>query len=146
MPTATADDIWLYTHEHTTVRTKDLEQEFVKTQRLSRGILYKYQRLLEAEGKIQAQLVQSRPPYNVYYIPQNFRRQVEALKQYTQLSLTYYTIRPHNVQWQDAPKDFYITPVKEKILWQNPDTRARVLIAFWDRPQTKIDVDVPRDT
>jgi hypothetical protein len=100
----------------------------VKTKRLSRGTLYKYKRLLEAEGKIQAKPVQSRSPYNVYYIPPNFHRQVEALKQYTQLSLTYYTVRPHSVEWTDTPKDFYLTPVKEKILWQNPETGAMITV------------------
>ena len=90
MPTATADDIWLYIHEHNAVRTKDLEQEFVKTQRMSRGTLYKYKRVLEAEGKIQAKSVQGRPPYNVYYIPERFRKHVEALKRYKQLPLKYF--------------------------------------------------------
>jgi DNA-binding PadR family transcriptional regulator len=90
MPTATVDDVWLYIHQHNAVRTKDLEQEFVKTKRLSRGTLYKYKRLLEAEGKIQAKSVQGRPPYNVYFIPEKRRKHIEALKQFKQIPLKYF--------------------------------------------------------
>jgi DNA-binding PadR family transcriptional regulator len=124
MPTATVDDIWLYVHEHAAVRTKDLEQEFVKTKRISRGTLYKYKRLLEAEGKIQAKSVQGRPPHNVYFIPENYRKHVEALKRYKQLPLKFFEGHIQQMEWQDTPEGFYLTPVKEKIIWQNPDTGA----------------------
>ncbi|MHA1939077.1 MAG: hypothetical protein ACXACD_07330 [Candidatus Thorarchaeota archaeon] len=209
MPTATVDDIWLYIHENTTVRARDLEQEFVKTKRMARGTLYKYKRLLEAEGKIQAKSVQGRPPHNVYYIPEQYRKHVDALKRFKQLPREYFAGKIQQMEWQDVPDNFYLTPVKEKIMWQNPDTGAMftvmrfppglsdaphihpeanvmayiisgeterpdgsrvqlsgnfnfrpkgtldpgynithetILIAYWDGPRTKIDVDVPQET
>jgi hypothetical protein len=210
MATISPDDIWLYIYDQGKVRTRDLEQAFVKTQKISRSTLYKYKRLLQAQGKIESKPVHAQPPYNIYTIPSHQLRAVEALKQYTQLSPEYYAVRLHEMEWQNAPKDFYLTPVKEKILWQNPDTGAMVtlcklpvglsdaphihpeatvmgyvlsgeaelpdgrriswpphsfncrpkgmldmgykitketiLLAIWDGPRTKIDVDVPQDT
>jgi hypothetical protein len=210
MATVSPDDLWLYIYDQGEVRTRDLEQAFVKTQKMSRSTLYKYKRLLQAQGKIKSTPVHAQPPYNIYTIPLNQCRAVEALKHYKQLSPKYYGLFPHELEWQDTPEGFYLTPAKEKILWQNPDTGAMItltklpvglsdaphihpeatvmgyvlsgeaelpdgriisypphafncrpkgtldmgykiiketiLLAFWDGPRTKIDVDVPQDT
>ena len=128
MTTISPDDIWLYIHEQGHVRTRDLEHAFVKTQKISRTTLYKYKRILQAQGKIVSKPVHAQPSYNIYTIPPHQIRVVEALKQYTQLSPEYYAIRPHEIECEDAPKDFYLTTVKEKILWQNPETGAMVTL------------------
>ena len=86
MVKATSDDLWVYIYEQGKVRTRDLENHFVKTKLLARGTMYKYKRQLESEGKILAKPVPGRPPYNVYYVPDQHHRECEALKRYKQLS------------------------------------------------------------
>jgi hypothetical protein len=128
MTTISPDDIWLYIHEQGKVRTRDLEHAFVKTQKISRTTLYKYKRILQAQGKIVSSPIHAQPSYNVYTVPPSQIKAIEALKQYKHLSSEYYFIRPNELKWQDAPKDFYLTSVKEKILWQNSDTGAMVTL------------------
>jgi hypothetical protein len=111
----------------------------VKTKQMSRGTLFKYKRQLELEGKIASKPVHERPPYNLYFVPENVHRHVEALQQYKRLPLTYDVYNSQDIEWTDAPKDMFLTPVKEKILWHDENTgaimsllkhrRARVL--FW---------------
>jgi len=141
MPKATSDDLWVYIYEQGKVRTRDLENHFVKTKLLARGTMYKYKRQLELEGKILAKPVPGKPPYNVYYVPEQHHRECEALKQYKQLPSKYINLQIPQVEWQDAPKGFYLTDVKEKILWQNKKTGAMFLlgkapIGLSDTPHT----------
>jgi hypothetical protein len=146
MPKASLDDVWIYVYENEYVRTRDLETQFVKTKQLARGTLYKYKRLLEAEGKIRAKPVQGRPPYNLYYVPKKYHDELEALKQYKYLSPKYFQFDTYNkragsipddyypkvpimgnidnLEWEDtAPEDFY-SDVKRKVLWKNDATGA----------------------
>jgi hypothetical protein len=124
MPKASLDDVWIYIYENGDVRTRDLEAQFVKTKQIARGTMYKYKRQLELEGKIQAKPVQSRPPYNLYFVPKRFHKRVEALKQYKSLPLTYDVSNAGALEWTDAPKGMYLTAVKEKILWHDEKTGA----------------------
>lgn len=128
MPGATIDDIWIFIYERGEVRTRDLEKHFVSTKRMSRGTMYKYKRQLEFDSKICAKPVHSRPPYNVYYVPEKYHRECEALKQYKQLPFKYINLQIPQIKWQDAPKGFYLTDVKEKILWENKKTGAIFLL------------------
>lgn len=128
MPTATVDDLWIYIYEQGEVRTRDLEQRFVKIKHMARGTMYKYKRQLEQEGKIQSKPIHARPSYNVYYVPKKFHKAAAALKLYRQLSPKFFAVNTQKIPWQDAPSDLYLTPVKEKILWQNPDTGAMIVI------------------
>jgi hypothetical protein len=144
LSTATIDDIWLYIYEQGEVRTRDIARAFVATKRLSRGTMYKYKRLLEAEGKIQAKPVVSRPPHNVYYVPTRFYRQLEALKQYKQLASKNHrhieqldgfvsdsrttSLDINSMKWEDAPEGRFFTKVQQKILWQNVETGAVLVL------------------
>ena len=145
MPKATIDDVWIFVYDHEDVRTRDLEQEFVKTKQLARGTLYKYKRLLEVEGKIQARPIQGRPPYNIYYVPEHYYAEIEAIKQYKNLPPEYLAnyVRArdekipaayypevsvvgsvHNLEWKDAAPIKFHSDVKRKVLWENPETGA----------------------
>ena len=128
LPKASRDDVWLYIYDHPNVRARDLEIQFVKTRNMARGTLYKYKRLLEAEGKIQAKPMKGRPPYNVYYVPKNFQKQAAALNHYRQIPRKYYDLRLPEIDWQDAPLGYYLTDVKEKILWHDKETGAMLVI------------------
>lgn len=145
MPKANIDDVWIFIYDHEEVRTRDLEHRFVKTKQLARGTLYKYKRLLEAEGKINAQPMQGRPPHNIYYVPTHYHAEIEALKQYQNLSTEFFpfdaynkrenlpdTFYPevsvmgniHNLEWQDTPPGLFYSDVKRKVLWENTSTGA----------------------
>lgn len=146
MPKATLDDVWIFVYRHEDVRTRDLEAQFVKTKRLARGTLYKYKRLLEAEGKIQAKPMPGRPPYNIYYVPEQHHAEIEALIQYKNLPSKYFdsyarTQRDeklpesyypevscvgsiYNLEWKDAAPVKFHSDVKRKVLWENPETGA----------------------
>jgi hypothetical protein len=128
MAIVSIDDVWLYVYDQGEVRTRDLEHAFVKSQKISRSTLYKYKRILQAQGKIVSKPVHAQPPYNIYTIPSDQLRAVEALKQYKHQSPKTYGLFPHEMEWQDTPKGFYLTPAKEKILWQNPDTGAMITL------------------
>jgi len=145
MPKATSDDLWVYIYEQGKVRTRDLENHFVKTKTLARGTMYKYKRQLELEGKILAKPVSGRPPYNVYFVPEQHHRECEALKQYKQLSPTYFSLDSndipeafypnaavrlniHKLEWEDAPPGLFFTDVKRKVLWTNDETGALVVL------------------
>jgi hypothetical protein len=139
MPKASLDDVWIFVHDNEKVRTRDLERQFVKTKQLARGTLYKYKRLLEAEGKIQAKPMQGRPPYNIYYVPEHYHVEIEALKQYKHLPPKYFAAfnrrsgsipdkfypevsvmgNIHHMEWQDPPPGWYYSDVKRKVLWEN---------------------------
>jgi len=81
MPEASPEDIWVYIYEKGEVRSRDLEKKFIDTGLLSRGTMYKYRRILEAEGKINPRPVpNARPTYNLYYVPEKFHPQLEAVK------------------------------------------------------------------
>jgi hypothetical protein len=122
MAIVSPNDIWLYIYEQGEVRTRDLLNHFVKTKQMSRGTLFKYRRQLELEGKIASKPVHERPPYNLYFVPENVHRHVEALQQYKRLPLTYDVYGSQDIEWTDAPKDMFLNPVKEKILWHDENT------------------------
>ena len=138
----TPDDIWLYIYDQGEVRTRDITQQFVTTKQVSRGTMYKYKRYLELEGKIQAKPVASRPPHNVYYVPKRFYPQLEALKQYKQLASNDHApteqlfsfvsdrngVDIHSMPWEEAPEGRFFTKVEQKILWQNEDTGAVLVL------------------
>jgi hypothetical protein len=128
MATVSHNDIWLYIFEQGEVRTRDLLNHFVKSKQMSHGTLFKYRRQLELEGKIASKPVHERPSYNLYFVPENVRRQVEALQQYKQLPLTYDVYNAQDIEWTDAPKDMYLTDVKEKILWNDEETGAIMVL------------------
>ena len=128
MAIVSIDDVWLYVYDQGEVRTRDLEHAFVKTQKISRSTLYKYKRILQAQGKIVSKPVHAQPPYNIYTIPSKQLRAVKALKQYKQQSPKTYGLLPHEMEWQDTPKGFYLTPTQEKILWENPETGAMITL------------------
>lgn len=118
MTSVTRDDIWLFIFEQSGVRTKELDTEFVKTRRISRGTMYKYKQQLELEGKILVKPIQSKPPYNIYYVPQKYHKVLTALQQYKSLSsISSGTI--NDVEWQDVTDDPRFTNVKMSRLWQN---------------------------
>ena len=150
MPKASLDDVWLFIYDKSEVRTRDLEAEFVKTKRIARGTLYKYKRVLEAGGKIQAKSMQGRPPYNIYFVPPQYHAEIEALKQYKQVPLKYFpfaaynkrsdtipdTLFPHvaimgnihELEWNDIPPSDIYSDFKMKVLWRNSATGAVLLL------------------
>ena len=130
MPTATIDDVWIYIYEQGEVRTRDLEQRFVKTRQMARATMFKYKRQLELEGKIQSKPVHAKPPYHLYSVPSPLHSSVKALRHYKTL--------PNviggdidAIPWDNVPDDTYLLPVKEKILWQNDDTKAMAVLQWF---------------
>jgi hypothetical protein len=82
----TTEDIWIYVYERGEVRGRELEAQFVDTGKMARKTMYKYKKLLEAEGKLKAKPVPNQsPPYNTYYVPEKFHQEAEALRQQQQL-------------------------------------------------------------
>ena len=130
MPTATIDDVWIYIHEHGEVRTRDLEQRFVKTRQMARATMFKYKHRLELEGKIKSKPVHAKPPYHLYFVPLSLHACVEALRHYKSLP-NVIGGDIHDVKWQDIPDDVYLLPVKEKILWQNEETGAMAVLQWF---------------
>lgn len=124
------DDLWLYIYEKERVRSRDIQTQFVRTKRMSRGTMYKYLRLLESEGKIRTHTVQARPPYNEYYVPHDFHPEIKALKQYR----TYYThekaafFPTQHIDWEPCPPEQFLTEVQRKVLWKNEETGAALTL------------------
>ncbi len=85
MPAIMPEDVWIFIYDEKQVRSTQLENQFIDeglSKRISRGTLYKYKRDLEKEGKIKAKpILEARPPYNVYYVPEEFHDKVEYAKQ-----------------------------------------------------------------
>jgi quercetin dioxygenase-like cupin family protein len=126
MTTITPDDLWIYIYEHGEVRTKDLEQEFVTTHKISRGTMYKYKRLLESQGRIVTKTVREKPPYHLYYVPSQFHDQVKRMRHHFTFSLN-----ANDLEWEEPPDDFHLTNVRRKILWTDGQTGATaVLLKF----------------
>ncbi|MCW4041254.1 MAG: hypothetical protein NWE83_10955 [Candidatus Bathyarchaeota archaeon] len=139
MATVSHNDIWLYIYEQGEVRTRDLLNHFVKTKQISRGSLFKYKRQLEQEGKIASKPIHERPPYNLYFVPENMQQYVEALRRYKRFPPTLYGYCTQDIEWTDAPKDMFLTAVKEKILWHDEETGAimsllKVPLGLWGEP------------
>jgi hypothetical protein len=129
MPTATVDDVWIYIYEQGEVRTRDLEQRFVKTRQMARATMFKYKRQLELEGKIQSKPVHAKPPYHLYYVPPSVHSNVEALRHYKSLpNVSGGDI--NDLEWHDIPDGMSLLPVKEKILWQDPKTGAMAVLQW----------------
>ena len=75
----TIEDIWIYLYERGEVRVRELKAQFVDTGKMARKTMYKYKKLLEAEGKLEARLVPNqRPPYNTYYVPKKFHHEAHT--------------------------------------------------------------------
>jgi quercetin dioxygenase-like cupin family protein len=127
-PSKTPDDVFLFIYEKGQARAKDLENAFVKTKHMSRGTLYKYRRQLENVGKIQSTPVNTRPPHYVYYVPDKYHQGAELIKQYRIFPQSTYT-NFARIPWSNPPAGFYLTHVREKILWQNAHTGAMMILA-----------------
>lgn len=123
----TPDDVWIYIYERGSVRMRDLEQAFVKTRKISRPTMYRYKKRLEVEGKIQAQPMPGHPPYNTYSVPEHHHPVIKLLLQDNQFPVIMGK-RHEDIPWEDAPKDFYITDVKQKVLWKNEETGATMVL------------------
>lgn len=126
-PQCTPDDIFLYVYEKGKVRSKDLEKAFVTTKLISRGTLYKYKRQLLDVGKIQSIPVYTRPPHYVFHVPERHYQEAEALKQYRVFPQSTF-MSFEDIPWTNPPVNFYLTHVKEKILWQNEYTGAVMML------------------
>jgi hypothetical protein len=135
MPTATIDDVWIYIYEQGDVRTRDLEQRFVKSKQMSRGTLYKYKRQLEHEGKIQSTPVHAKPAYNTYSVPSTFHQELNTLIQYKRLPFPprspLYNIEA--IPWEDVPPGIFFVDAKRKVLWHDEETGA-LLVLFKGGP------------
>jgi hypothetical protein len=126
-PQITQDDLFLYIYEKGYVRTKDLEHAFVKTKQISRGTLYKYKRQLEDLGKIQSTPVHTHPLHYLFHVPKHHHREAELLKQFRIFPQSIFTSFT-SIPWTEPPPGFYLTHVKEKILWQNEHTGAMMIL------------------
>jgi quercetin dioxygenase-like cupin family protein len=127
MATASLDDVWIYIYEQGEVRTRDLLKEFVKSNKMSRGTLFKYKHALELEQKIASKPVHERPPYNLYYVPEHRQLDVEKLKQYRTSNIK--LLLADDMDWEDAPKGSFLTPAKRKVLWKDEATGAELILA-----------------
>jgi hypothetical protein len=127
LPKASVDDLWIYIYQHGPVRTRDLEQAFVATRQMARATLYRYKQQLLTEGKVQAQSVPGRPPYNLYSVPSYHHTAIELLQHGTAFSLMNIQ-RLDDVPWEDAPRDVFVTDVKQKVLWRNDATGATFIL------------------
>ncbi len=134
MPQATIEDVWIYIHEQGEVRTRDLEREFVKTKKISRGTLYNYKRTLESEGKIEVKTVQAKPPHNIYFVPEKFRGLLTALIQFDASTSKTQYINANDIAWEPTLPGYWFTPIDRKILWQDEETGAQ-LVLHRARPQ-----------
>lgn len=127
MGTASMDDVWIYIYEQGEVRTRDLLKEFVKSNKMSRGTLFKYKRGLEVEQKIASKPVHEHPPYNLYYVPEHCQPDVEKLQIYRTSHVK--LLLADNMDWEDAPKGSFLTPAKRKILWKDDASGAELILA-----------------
>jgi hypothetical protein len=127
LPTATIDDVWIYIYEQGEVRTRDLEQRFVKTRQMARATMFKYKHRLELEGKIQSKPVHAKPPYHLYSVPSALHTHVQALQHYKTLPDVIGGDSEH-LEWHDAPEGTALVNVKEKQLWHNHETGAMVVL------------------
>jgi len=121
------DDVWIYIYDRGLVRMRDLEQAFVATRKISRPTLYRYKRRLEAEGKIQAHPTPGHPPYNTYSVPEHHHQVLNLLRYGNPFALMTGK-RLENIPWEDGPEGFYITDVKQKVLWRNEETGATMIL------------------
>jgi DNA-binding PadR family transcriptional regulator len=128
MARATPDDIYLYIYDKVKARTREIQQQFVQTKRMSRGTMYKYLRLLESEGKILTHTVNTRPPYNEYYVPDDHHPDVEALKQYRAYASKAALFNTQHIDWEHCPLGQYLTAVQRKVLWKNEETGAALTL------------------
>jgi hypothetical protein len=127
MPSASIDDVWIYIYDPGEIRTRDLEQHFVNTKLMSRGTMYKYKQRLELEGKIQSKPIHAKPPYHLYFVPPSVHPHVKALKQYKALP-NVLGGDINDLEWRDVPEGTALVPVKEKILRQDTETGAMVVL------------------
>lgn len=127
MASASLDDVWIYVYEQGQVRTRDLLNEFVKSNKMSRGTLFKYKRTLELEQKIASKPVHERPPYNLYYVPEQQQSEVEKLKQYRTSNIK--LLLANDMGWEDAPAGSFLTTAKRKVLWKDEATGAELILA-----------------
>jgi hypothetical protein len=118
VPIATPDDLWIYIYRKNGVRARDLEQQFVQTKMMSRGTMYKYVRMLEMEGKVQAKPVPVRPPYHLYSVPPEKAKEAEAVQHYKQLT-PHRGIQTQSLDWRNSPPGFYLTNAQEKTVWSD---------------------------
>ena len=130
MPTVTIDDVWIYIYEQGDVRTRDLEQRFVKSKQMSRGTLYKYKRQLELEGKIQSTPVHAKPAYNSYSVPSTHHQELEALIQYKRVPFPPRSplFNIADIPWEDTPPGLFFGNAKRKVLWTNEATGALLVL------------------
>jgi len=89
--------------------------------------MYKYKRQLESEGKISVKPVDSKPPYNLYYVPTKYHPVLDALQDYKSL---------HQLVFGDLEELDWIpsgrypqTQVRLKRLWVDEQTQTSVHLA-----------------
>jgi hypothetical protein len=123
----TVDDIWIYIFQHGSVRMRDLEQAFVQTKKLSRTTLYRYRRQLSAQGKIRVHSNPGQPPYNTYWVPSEHHPALQVLLQLNHFPQSF-AVHLDEIPWEDAPRDVFLTNVKQKTLHVNPDTGASIIL------------------
>ena len=130
MTRITPEDLWIFIYEQKQVRMRDLQKQFVKSKQLSRGTMYKYKRQLEQDGKIQPTTVHAKPPYNVYSVTPEYHPEVEAIIQYKHLPFPSQTpmFNVESIPWEDTPPGLFFTDVQRKILWQNKETGALLVL------------------
>jgi quercetin dioxygenase-like cupin family protein len=128
MPQASQDDVWIFIHDHGEVRTRDLEQAFVKSKKMSRGTLYNYKRSLESEGKIAVKPVYAKPPHTIYYVPNKYRDMLIALKQFKASTSKARYIRAKDIAWESSPPGLWWVPMQRKVLWHNEETGAMLVL------------------
>jgi hypothetical protein len=104
---------------------RDLEKAFVATKKLSRPTLYRYRKQLLNQGKIQVKSEHGYPPHNVYFVPGHHHKAIEILQLSTQLPIVMVK-QLENIPWIHS--SFYVTDVKEKVIWTNDETGATMIL------------------
>ncbi|MCW4041009.1 MAG: hypothetical protein NWE83_09705 [Candidatus Bathyarchaeota archaeon] len=127
-PKRSPNDILLYVYEHNHVRAKDLERVFVTTRQMSRATMYKYKRVLEAQGKLERHAILDHPPYYVYAISERFHPEMRLLQQYRAFANNTF-LNIEKIPWQNPPDGMYLTNVQHKVLWKDQVTGALMVLS-----------------
>ena len=121
------DDLWIYIYQQGTVRTRDLEQAFVATRKMARATLYRYKQQLLTEGKIRTRSVPGRPPHNLYSVPPEHHPAIRVLLHLNHIPLRF-AAHLDEIPWENTPRDVFLTDVKQKVFYTNPETGASLIL------------------
>jgi hypothetical protein len=94
---------------------------------MARATLYRYKQQLLNDGKIHAQSIPGRPPYNLYSVPTHHHPAIELLQHGTAFPQIDHQ-HLDDIPWEDAPRDVFVTDVKQKVLWHNDATGATLIL------------------